>query len=198
MIDAGGGKNSFEFIKNELAKNNLKKPDYIVLTHHHWDHTFGINYFNSFVISSVYTKFVLDYINSIDKKTTKDIISDSLEPKFCIEHINLEYHNDLSKLDNLIVNKTVSNLSLDLGNRIVDIKEVQANHTKGSLVIFDRLTKTIFIGDADCGVIKGYDFVLDKNELKKFIKDISVFDYSYIVRGHGEVVDKETYLSSLE
>jgi glyoxylase-like metal-dependent hydrolase (beta-lactamase superfamily II) len=197
MIDCCGGLNQVTSLKSWLKLNNLSNPDYIVLTHHHWDHSFGLAYFDNHSISSKYTKSIIDSIIDMKPRKLLDIISNEYEPMFCIPHLKLEYDNCLSNLKLKRVNETTSYKTIDLGNRLVDIKEVRANHTLGSLFVYDRASKYLFIGDADCGVIDEVDFIVSKEDIKNFLLDISEFDYEYVVRGHSYVVKKNDYLKEI-
>ncbi len=42
LIDSGNSSNHARLFLEELKRNNVKSPDYVVITHWHWDHIFGI------------------------------------------------------------------------------------------------------------------------------------------------------------
>ena len=42
QIDAGNSPKSYKQFEELLEEEGLKKPDLLVLTHWHWDHTFGL------------------------------------------------------------------------------------------------------------------------------------------------------------
>ena len=45
-IDAGNSKAHVDLFYEELNKNNLPLPEFTIITHWHWDHTFGMVYTN--------------------------------------------------------------------------------------------------------------------------------------------------------
>jgi len=48
MVDAGNSKNHVEKFNSSVEKLNLRLPDYVAITHWHWDHSYGMNYYNNF------------------------------------------------------------------------------------------------------------------------------------------------------
>ena len=197
LIDCGGGPKGYKFILDNLDKNNLDYPNYIIITHHHWDHSFSIGYFNSISIGSKYTNDILKNIIKLNPCKVDDIISNDLEPLFCKKHLLLEYGNSFKDLKLKELDIITKDYKLDLGNRIIDIYEVVSPHTLGSLIVYDNLSKTLFIGDADCGYINDYDFIDDLDKFKIFISTIKKIDFKYIVRGHFKVMEREEYFKEM-
>ena len=52
QIDAGNSPKSYKQFEKLLEEEGLKKPDLLVLTHWHWDHTFGLTSAKCPVIAS--------------------------------------------------------------------------------------------------------------------------------------------------
>ena len=52
-IDAGNSKRHIEKFYSALKQNNLEDPRYTIITHWHWDHTFGLKYAKGERISSI-------------------------------------------------------------------------------------------------------------------------------------------------
>ncbi|MCR5786789.1 MAG: MBL fold metallo-hydrolase, partial [Acholeplasmatales bacterium] len=182
LIDCGGGPKMAKCIKNKI----IIDPDYILLTHYHWDHSFGASYYKSNVLSSAFTYNKLKEHKDICINNIDDIISDNLEPLFCKPHLELEYDN-IKELNIKLPDEIIESKTLDLGNRIIDIYSVVSPHTEGSLIAYDRNSKYLFIGDADCGYIKGIDFYNDSLKLYKFLNFIINIPFKYIVKGHDDI-----------
>ncbi len=50
-IDAGYSEKHIDDFYNSLEKVSLKKPDFTVITHWHYDHTFGMHYIHGISIA---------------------------------------------------------------------------------------------------------------------------------------------------
>ena len=197
LIDAGGGPKTYKYIMDEIKKNNLDYPTYVLLTHYHWDHMFGIGYFSSIGICSKYTNEMIEKHMKVNAKEINELIDDSLQPEFCLEHLLLEY-DDLTSLKLRKCEMEVSDYTLDLGNRIINIYEVPSSHTEGSLIVFDNNSETLFIGDADYGYIVGKEFYDDAIKRNAFIECIRKIPCKYILLGHSYMRTKEEFLSEIE
>ncbi len=197
LIDAGGGPKTKEYLLKEFAKHNLDLPKQILLTHYHWDHSFGIGHMDGLVYASKYTNDKLKEHMNLKPTTVDDIIADHLQPEFCREHLNIEYP-DFSAFKLREVDHIINDYELDLGNRIIDIMKVPSPHTEGSLVAFDRNSKYLFIGDADCGYIKGMDFYDDVLKERQFLDHIVSLPFEYVVRGHSAIETREEYFKAFE
>lgn len=194
LIDAGGGPKTWKYLQTEFSKYHLEMPENILLTHYHWDHSFGIGYSDAIIYASSYTNEKLKEHIHLHPASIDDIISDELQPKFCREHLLMEYP-DISTLQLKEADKIISTTKIDLGNRIVDIYEVPSPHTPGSLIAFDHNSRYLFIGDADCGYIKGMDFYDDPIKLQGFLTFIKDIPFTHVVGGHFDVVTKDEYLA---
>jgi len=42
MLDSGASKRHVDIFMQQLEENGLPKPDLCILTHNHWDHTYGL------------------------------------------------------------------------------------------------------------------------------------------------------------
>ncbi|MDQ7094400.1 MBL fold metallo-hydrolase [Desulfosporosinus sp. PR] len=41
MVDSGNSRRHVELFNDSITNEGLRKPDFIAITHWHWDHTFG-------------------------------------------------------------------------------------------------------------------------------------------------------------
>ena len=93
LFDAGNSKKHVEKLKAELSEQNLPLPEYVLLSHWHWDHSFGAKFWNAKIIAGTETneelkkvaKWKWDEISMENRiKTGEDIV-------FCTEMIKREY-----------------------------------------------------------------------------------------------------------
>ena len=96
IIDGGNSKNHIKHFYKEIKKAKLPMPQYSIVTHHHWDHTFGLTHTNTISIGLNETNEQLKRHKSIlDEGGIKKLISLNEIPAFCIDHIYLEYKHKL-------------------------------------------------------------------------------------------------------
>lgn len=194
LIDIGGSKRVYDLVYKDLNTLNLIKPNFLVITHFHWDHSFASYYFDGVIIGTKTINKNFDLIRKIKAKKIEDLISNETIPLFCLKDLKKEYQNvDEIKLKdaNLVINNEIE---LDLGDKIVKIIPCVSPHTDGSLLVFSKDDKVLFVGDAEYGEIQDYDFIMDYKKLKKYIDIISSIDCEIIVNGHSEIMKKNEYI----
>lgn len=186
-IDAGNSKKHVELFYDHLAKNNLSLPKKTIISHWHWDHTFGIHAVKGEVISSKLTYEKLKEVSNW-KWTLEDMLK-RLDTKedipFCHEHILKEYPNlnDIKvKLpDSYIEKETI----LDLGDIKVILIPRDSTHSRDPIFVYIPSDEALIIEDAD-----NFDFyhgeVYFQDKLKDMISFFEDIDYKYHYLGHAE------------
>ncbi|MEG0686991.1 MAG: MBL fold metallo-hydrolase [Erysipelotrichales bacterium] len=129
-IDAGSSLEHVKLFYKELKDHNLELPDLTILTHWHWDHTFGVHAINGLSITS---KKTYQYLAAEQKQILKE------------EYIK-QLHSDLHGFKEEYENKTINiklpdiqyqeELVLDLGGISAFIKEVDAPHSLDSTIVY--------------------------------------------------------------
>lgn len=194
IVDAGCGPKTTKKFFDQLKELNLEEPKKAIITHFHWDHTFALSYMfiKSYGTQYAYEK-LLELKNKYHNQTT-DIISDDLMPLFCYKDILKEFGKSVIKIpqiDEIVQNK----LTIDLGDKIVEIIPVASSHTEGSLIVYVPDDKVLFIGDADLGIIKEGKSFYDPIKAEEFLKVVKEIDFNYIVPGHTGIMTKKEYFN---
>ena len=193
IIDCGNSKKHLNHFYKELKKHKLSLPKYSVITHHHWDHTFGINYSNTISYGLKETQQNLRRHKEIlESKGIKELYSLKEIPAFCIDHINLEYKHQKAKIK--LLDKVFEN-SLEIDNLL--LVKMPSNHSDDNLAILDNKTKILFLGDALCGEIVEYDFIKDKETIKEQIKFLETLDFNVVIESHSNPTTKTELLEKL-
>ncbi|WMM24773.1 MBL fold metallo-hydrolase [Tissierella sp. MB52-C2] len=199
-VDAGNSSKHVEKFYNELRNANLRLPDYTVITHWHWDHTFGMHAVSGKTISGHLTNEKLKEVATWgwSDDNMKDRLEKGKDIEMCDRCIKIEYSNrgDITVITSDI--EFSGTLKIDLGGICCEIIEVNAPHSVDSVLIYIPEEKTIFIGDADCEDHYDNDGKYDKYKLKNYIELIKGFDFNIYMIGHGEPESKESILSYLE
>ena len=197
-IDAGNSCRHIQEFYNALKDNNLSLPKYTIISHWHWDHTFGLKGINGESISSSYTFNKLNEMKSW-KWTISDMKQreiDRLDIPFCSKHILLEYP-DLDEIevyssDILIDEKTI----LDLGNYEIEIIPEVSTHCLGGLYVYIPSEKALIVEDLDCEDFYN-DNIYNQDDLKKMISFYESLDYNDHYLGHADKESKDFALERL-
>lgn len=199
-IDAGNSRNHVNKFYDSIEKLGFKEPDYTVITHWHWDHTFGMNAISGKSIACDYTNKKLLEMTKWDwsDEDMENRLKSGIEIEFCDKHIKLEYEdrNDIKVVtSDVIFDK---NLIIDLGGVHCVLMQVIAPHSPDSVLVYIPEEKVLFVGDADCGDLYHKDGKYDKEKLESFINTIQNIDFDKYVIGHDNFETKKIALKYLQ
>lgn len=198
-IDSGNSQKHCHLFYQGIMERDLPLPKYTIITHWHWDHTFGLK---AIVGESICTSLTQKKLEEVSKwKWTKEEMEERekqhLDIPFCNEHILVEY-SDLSeisvKLCDIVIDK---NIQLDLGDDIVDVIVRPSPHTDDSLFVYDHRDKCLFVGDGDGGDFYNNDQKYDKQKLIDLISFYKAIDYNIHCFSHSLHTTKEEALKDL-
>ncbi|WP_440897141.1 MBL fold metallo-hydrolase [Amphibacillus sp. Q70] len=198
MIDAGTSPKHVQAFNTGLLKHNLDQPNFVVITHWHWDHTFGMSAAKGFKIAHKKTNEKLKELQRYEwsEEAMKARIEQGIDTDFKQEEFRNEYEN-LSEImittADLVVNQ---DLYLDLGEITAEIFHVEAPHSDDSLLIYIPEEKILFIGDATSEDFFN-NYYLDLQKLKSLIKTLESIDFTYCLLGHTDPVRKLDILEYL-
>lgn len=198
-IDAGNSSKHVEKFYCELNNVGLKLPDYTVITHWHWDHTFGMHSVVGKTIAGQLTNNKLKDV--VTWQWSDDDMKNRLETgkdiEMCDKCIKLEYSNRQEiKVTSADIEFSGS-LKINLGGIYCELTEIEAPHSEDSVLIYVPEEKAVFIGDADCEDHYNNNGHYDKNKLESFIALIKEIDFNTYVLGHDEPQTKEEAISYL-
>ena len=189
-VDAGHSANHTKEFYTLLKKESLPLPRITVLTHWHWDHTFGMHAVNGLCIANGMTnKYLEEWKKRLEKNGPDEIFA-------LHESIRKEYNGN----DEVIVKTAdiifADELSFDLGGLRVKVMQTEAPHTDDSTIVYVCEDKTLFLGDATC-----HDFftgVKEEHLCRKLYDKIKRINPEICVEGHWIPVDTEDTLADLE
>ncbi|MCU9810129.1 MBL fold metallo-hydrolase [Paraclostridium sp. AKS46] len=198
-IDAGNSNMHVSKFYSLLSNSELSKPDYTVITHHHWDHTFGMNSISGKSIVCDITNFKLHEMKTWSW-TENDMnirIANGISTEFCKNNITKEYKSldDIIVVTGDIIFK--NELVIDLGGIECFIKHIQSPHTDDAVIIYIPNEKIVFVGDADCGDYTNLNGEYDKFKLESYIELIQSLTFDKYVIGHDKIESKETAMKYL-
>ena len=188
-IDAGHSDVHVKEFYALLEKENLPLPSLTVLTHWHWDHTFGMHAVNGLCIANKKTNaHLVEWKNKIDANGPAEFLAID-------ESIRIEYANDKKVIVKPADILFSGELTLDLGGCKVQVMESEAPHTEDSTLVYVVEDKVLFLGDSTCKDFqKGTKDPVLRQKLADKIKSINP---ETCVEGHWVPVETSDTLSDL-
>lgn len=183
MIDAGNSQKHVESFYEALSKEGLKKPGFTVVSHWHWDHTFGMHAVEGITIAHKKTNAKLAEMAKWEWTDAEMKMS-----------IRTEYPL-LSEIRVVTSDLTVGeSMIIDLGDVTAELHHVESPHSEDCICVLIPQEKVLFIGDA-VGVDYYNNCFLDKEKLRSLITSMEGFDFDTCVLGHAEPMSKQNILS---
>ncbi len=199
MIDAGTGKAHVEMFLKALEDEELPEPVFSAVTHHHWDHSFGMASLEAITIGCKDCAKKLKALEDIkwSEESLAKAINSGLIPAFCEEHIRMAYP-DLSEIEVFAPDIIFEGeMVVDLGGCTAVIKQIPTPHGSDCIGIYVPEEKVIFMGDGLSPAIVGKDWMDDPEEVVKLQKLLRNLDFEICIPGHGEPVTKYDVLADL-
>jgi glyoxylase-like metal-dependent hydrolase (beta-lactamase superfamily II) len=149
MLDAGASRGHTRLFLDALSTAQLPQPDYIALTHWHWDHIFGAAELNIPMIAHTQTAIAIAVQSSfqwtdaaLDARVTAGI-----EVASCAANIKLELPEPREVH---IVQPDIiypDSLDMNLGDVKVHLLHVGGDHAPDSCVMHIMPDRVLFLGD---------------------------------------------------
>lgn len=150
-VDAGHSEAHTREFYDALREAGLPLPSVTVLTHWHWDHTFGMHAVNGLCIANERT---VAYLEKIRERILSGGRESFLSIDRCIRH---EYADDrpiIVTLPDIVFSDT---LTLEAGNCPVRLTVSVAPHTDDATLVYVPTEKVLFLGDAASGVFPTWE-----------------------------------------
>lgn len=175
-VDAGHSDDHVRQFYAALEAAGLPLPSLTVLTHWHWDHTFGLHACHGLSIANIRTnRHLLDFARDLKEKGPADFLA--LHPSIALEYAGgrpvTVIPADMAFDGSLL---------LDAGNCPIRLLAVDAPHTDDSTLVSVPREKTLFLGDA-----AGDDFftgAMDPKASERLIEAILTAEAGTCLEGH--------------
>ena len=144
-VDAGhSDAHAAEFYR-AIEQAGLPLPRLTVLTHWHWDHTFGMHAVKGLSLANERTNAHLSaFKEKIDREGVDAFLS-------LDERIRNEYADDKPVVIALADMVYSRDMALDAGNCPIKLLQSPSPHTDDSTLVYLSGEKLLFLGDAACG-----------------------------------------------
>ena len=197
-IDAGNSAAHVHSFYKDM-EDKLPLPSMTIITHAHWDHTYGLHAISGTSLSSQKTADKLKQMSSWkwSEEAMEERLNSGEEIAFCAECMKLEYP-DLSQIKVVPPVETFTGEhDVDLNGLAIHLKEVANPHeVDGTLVIVDDL---VILGDASSPDYYHLDGLYDESRLEAFIQLLKEYpEYRFCHSHIDEIMTLEEYLDALK
>ena len=175
-VDAGHSEDHVRAFYRALEEENLPLPSLTLLTHWHWDHTFGMHAVHGLCLAGERTN---GYLRQAREKLQREGAEAFLSLD---ERIRAEYRGGRPMVITGADLVFSGEMLLDLGNCPVRVFEAEAPHTDDSALICLPEEKILFLGDAACGALP--DWKKDPRLCQSLAKAVLVSRAETVLEGH--------------
>ena len=188
-VDAGHSAAHVQEFYALLEKESLPLPDITVLTHWHWDHTFGMHAVHGLTLANGRTnRYLAEWKDIIEKNGPGEFLA-------IHESIRREYPAGTEVTVRTADMVFSGEMTLDLGGCTVKVLQAEAPHTDDSTLVYVENDRVLFVGDSTC-----HDFFtgIKHAELCAKLADaIRKCNPAIIMEGHWTPVPMEDTLNDL-
>ena len=189
-VDAGHSAEHVQEFYAAIKAAGLPLPALTVITHWHWDHTFGMHAVNGLTLANRRTN---EHLTALLAEHGDDLLGfiTPLDPFTGIEYANgQEVKVVLSDLEYKKRHK------IRAGGVDIEIMQAPSPHTDDSTLVFIPGEKCLFFGDSVLGHFP--DGFVDEEQMDALITMVEELDFDYALTGHWELRTKEQVLADMQ
>lgn len=188
-VDAGHSAAHVKEFYRALEAAGLPLPALTVLTHWHWDHTFGMHAVQGLTLAGERTN---RHLAAFRRK----LAAEGTEAFFSMdESIRREYADGQPVILSLADLTFSGEMRLDPGGCPVRVFSAEAPHTDDSVLVFAPEQKVLFLGDAACGALP--DWEKDPALCRKLAEIIEQTGTETVLDGHWTPQSRREMLEDL-
>ncbi|PWK09597.1 MBL fold metallo-hydrolase [Tumebacillus permanentifrigoris] len=190
LMDAGNSPAHARLFQEQLQARGVRLPDLLVLTHWHWDHSFGMSEWNLPAVAHQQTVDALRKLVGLDwsalESTLQALTRQGMASAETLQHMQEEYGADRNiqvVVPDLIF---AHSLHFDLGDVTCEIRHVGGDHTSDSCFLYVKEDKVLFLGDSLGPSVYGGPRTYTANHFLRLLESIYEYDADLIVESHGQ------------
>ena len=197
-VDAGSSPAHVREFYTAITDKGLTIPEITILTHWHWDHSFGLCATNGFTMASKKTTEKLKEV--AQWAWTPEAMEKRLETHeeipFCHEHICFEYRRP-EWIQVTLPDMTLEGEgTMDIGGVTIRCETCDSPHSRDALLV--SADGVLIIGDAGYEDFYELDRQYDKGRLSAFIDKLKGRTETFLVAGHEPPLRREAFIEYLE
>ncbi|OWA34894.1 hydrolase glyoxylase [Saccharibacillus sp. O16] len=196
LIDGGNSSAHAQTFRDYLEREGVRRPDMMVLTHHHWDHSFGLAEWSLPAIAQRQTAEILRGYAGLDwnEAALDGLIAEGKMSERTRSDMHVEYKGDLTKIrveePNIVFERFID---VDLGGLTCEIRYVGGDHASDSCVVFVKEEGTLFLGDALSPSVYGGPMAYTTGKFLALLDTIFAYGANVLVESHGRPVTREEF-----
>lgn len=197
-FDAGASRSHVESFYSMLDEMNLPRPLLTVISHHHWDHSYGMHAINGLSVANEKTYELLKNDMSMPKEL---IFAESIATDY--DYLRKEYlsaENIIITLPDITYRET---MTINAGGIKAVLCHAESPHTDDSTLMYIPEERLLFTGDAASGEIRsasdletGGKYSREKTEA--LICTIRRMNPLYVINSHEGMISAEEEIGYLE
>ena len=188
-VDAGHSADHTGAFYRALENAGLPLPELTVLSHWHWDHTFGMHAVNGLCLANELTNRHLAAFRRRIKEEGPGFFFD------LHESIRREYEDEKPVIVTLADMTFRGEMILDAGNCTVRVFQAESPHTDDSTLVFVPEEKVLILGDSICGAFP--EWTVDRAMAEKLADTIRQTDPEICLPGHWEALPPERIIQDM-
>lgn len=195
MVDAGPSPAHARIFLDALQQETGRGADWLVLTHWHWDHTFGLAGLSLPSIGHRHIARNLARLQGLawDDRTLEQRVRAGDEIEFCATMIRKVYgpgRNIQVELPRLLFDRM---LTIDLGGVTCGLYHAPTDHSDDAVAVYVREERTLFLGDALGPNLYAPRPYYTVEGVEKLMAWIRTFDAATMVESHSTPTAAETF-----
>lgn len=196
LIDGGNSSAHAQAFREYLEREGVRKPDMMVLTHHHWDHSFGLAEWSLPTIAQRQTAGILRRFAGLEwnEATLDRLIAEGQMNEHTRSDMLAEYEGDLSRIrveePNIVFERFID---VDLGGLTCEIRYVGGDHAADSCVVFVKEEGTLFLGDALAPSVYGGPMAYTTGKFLALLDTVFAYGADVLVESHSRPATREAF-----
>lgn len=192
IVDSGNSPEHARQFMREVEVLGVAPVKYLVLTHWHWDHVFGIKDMKVTTIAHSDTKAKIQELQGMkwDDKALDEYVKKGVFNEFTIGCIKSGIPDrssfSIGDLDMMFEER----LEIDLGGVTCIIEHVGGDHTPDSSIVYIPEEKVMFLGDCVYGSRYNGVYGYTGEKLYPMLEKIRRYEAEHYIISHAEVASK--------
>ena len=197
-VDAGNSPAHVREFYTAVTDKGLPLPEITILTHWHWDHSFGLCAANGFTLSSKKTAAKLTEVAQWEwtPEAMEERLRTGEDIPCCHEQICLEYRRP-EWIEVALPDMTLEGEgTMDIGGVTIRCETCDSPHSRDALLV--STGDVLIIGDAGYEDFYELDRQYDKGRLIAFIEKLKGRSETWLVAGHEKPLPLKDFVAYLE
>ena len=190
-VDAGHSSSHMEDFYDAIKAEDFPLPELTVITHWHWDHTYGMHAVNGKTMARPETSAKLGQIQA-EMKADPDKVRQFLNSDPTVRR---EYAGGVPVVVVPADEIVSEDLTVCLGGVTAQIMWTESPHTDDALMVYIPEDRVLFVGDAQLGEYPSWRMNWDKME--SFAKKVRGIDADVVIDGHWHPYTKEEFMAEI-